>query len=556
MTFTWDDPSRLAAELAALPALDNATVEATDDDFVVDAVRPGAPLVISFSYVVWTQRPPLYFFGRSKKLEQLTGQPLNLAMLRDKTFHWFMHGVPGLGTGVDQVVDRLKKLIAAIRPSQVWCVGDSMGGHAAILFGLLLRADRIVSISPLSTFDPDFARRYNDSRFLWVMDAVAATLPENPYLDLPRLAREVDYQGRLDLIIGTSAGEKAPEAVNIDVMHAYRFGKLPKVRIHYVPESNHDDVALILKRAGKLDGVLLECLFDRPPPKGAPPKFEAFLPRVTAPGAEASAAVPASSPGNAELASMLSTLPPLTANNVAAGEEAGQVILFDEMTPRAPLLLCFGDAAPDQPVGFDFFSVSQQLQAQFGRPLSCILLRDPQRQWWLRGAEGLGGDCQEVAQALRHLIDAMEPERVVCAGNGMGGYAAIMFAMLLRAQCAVAVNPQSLVEESFARLCHDPRHLTPLAALDAAPRATGPRNLLQLASETRYAGRVEVLFGTRPPAESWDAGNHNAVHAARLGLLPNCRLHPCAQNTDRELLPMLDRRNVLASFLLRVAFVA
>ncbi|WP_224371002.1 hypothetical protein [Hyalangium versicolor] len=553
MNFHWDDPAQLEAELTALPPLDNAAVEATDDDFVVDAVRPGAPLVISFSYVVWNQHPPLYFFGRSKKLEQLTGQPLNRILLRDKTFHWFMHGIPGLGTDVDQVVARLKQLIAAIRPSQVWCIGDSMGGHAAVLFGMLLRADRIVSIGPLSHFDPDLARRYNDKRFLWAMDAVAAAPPGNRYLDLPRIAREVDFQGRLDLIIGSSAGENAPDAVNIDVMHAHRFGNLPKLRIHCIPEAHHDDAALNLSRSGRLDGILLECLFDQPPREGAPPRFECYMPRAGEPVQERPAG---RGTFNEELATMLRVLPGFDekANNVADLEAAGQVLLLNKATPNAPLLLSFGDAAPEQPVGFDFFAISQRLKAKLGRPLNRILLRDPQRQWWMRGAPGLGADALAVAKALGHLIAAIQPERIVCLGNGVGGYAALMFAMLLRAEHAVAINPLSLLDERFARLCHDSRHLPMLAALDSEPPTTGPRDLLRLAAETRHAGKLDILFSTVPDAQSWHAGSHSAVHAERLGLLPNCRLHAFPDYAEGELLPKIDHRKMLVSFLHRVAF--
>lgn len=557
MTFTWDDSGRLEAELAALPVLDNATVESTDDDFLVDAVHPGAPLVISFSFVAWNQRPPLYFFGRSKKLEQLTGQPLNRILLRDKTFHWFMHGVPGLGTEVDQVVARLKRLVAAIRPSQVWCIGDSMGGYAAVLFGMLLRADRIVSICPLSTFDPDFARRYNDKRFLWAMDAVAATVPDNKYLDLPRLARELDHQGRVDLILGTNAGDTAPEAVNFDVMHAFRLGHLPRYRVHYVTEAHHDDVALRLARDGQLDGILLECFFDRPPREGAPPRLDAYLPR--APGSATNGTDTPAGRGvfNADLANMLCAMPAFDpkANNVQELENAGQTLLIDRVTPQAPLLICFGDGEPDQPVGFDFFDVSQKLRALFGRPLNRILLRDPQRQWYLRGVPGLGADCQAVARALRNLSAAMQPERIICLGNGMGGYAAILFAMLLRAESAIALNPLSLLDEGFARVCHDPRHQALLAGLDAASPAHGPRDLLRLAAETGYAGKLEILFSTVPHGQGIQAGNHSAVHATRLGSLPNCRLHPFPDIPDSKLLSRLEYLKVLPSFLHRVALL-
>jgi hypothetical protein len=58
-----------------------------------------------------------------------------------------------------------------------------------------------------------------------------------------------------------------------------------------------------------------------------------------------------------------------------------------------------------------------------------------------------------------------------------------------------------------------------------SPHAEGPRDLLELAGKTGYAGRIEVIFGTRAAGEGYDAGSHDALHAERLALLPNTRLH-------------------------------
>lgn len=204
----WDDSELLAEELAALPPLDNATVETAQEDWLIDEISPGAPLLITFSYVVWSKTPPFYLFGRSRKLEGVTGQKLNRIMLRDRSFHWFLNGVPGLGNHVDAVVDKLKKLIAVMRPREVWCVGDSMGGYAAAMFGFLLQADRIVSISPMSWFDADRSRLYNERRFLWAQDAVAANPPASGYYDLPQLARDTDYRGKFHLVVGTRGGTR------------------------------------------------------------------------------------------------------------------------------------------------------------------------------------------------------------------------------------------------------------------------------------------------------------------------------------------------------------
>lgn len=550
----WEDSDLLAADLAALPPLDKATVESTDADWLVDAVHPGAPLVISFAYTIWNKPVPFYFFGRSKKLEGVTGQPLNRILLRDRTFHWYLYGVPGLGENVDEMVARLKRIIAIMRPREVWCIGDSLGGYAAVMIGFLLNAERIVGISPVSTIDAHSTRLYNEKRFLWRMDFVAANPPQSGYYDLPRLGRETGYRGKLHLIIGTSGGITAPDTVNFDVMHAYRFGHVPGLKLHYVRDADHDYVTLLLRQRGKIDKLLLECLFNYPPDDAEAAALDGFKPHIAA-----ASAAPRQSPqaktGNTPLpGTLMGPGVRLDDGAVAAAEATEKTFLVDKIVPKAPLLICFGEAPPSTRAGFDFFDVSRKLQSMCERPINRILLRDPERQWWLRGAQDIGSDCCSVEHWLRQCIAHMQPERVVCLGNGMGGYAAIMFAMLLHANHAVALNPLALLDEKFAQLCHDPRHLQPLGRLDCAPSVGGPRDLLRLAADTGYAGKIDVLFGTMPPAAGVHVGNHNSVHAARLGLLPNTRLHPCPEVVDAELLRWLDFRKVLTTFLYRAAF--
>ena len=64
-------------------ALDNRLVATSADDVLVDRIVPGAPLVIAFGFVSWTSRPAFDFYGRLRKLEQVSGQPLNKILVRD-----------------------------------------------------------------------------------------------------------------------------------------------------------------------------------------------------------------------------------------------------------------------------------------------------------------------------------------------------------------------------------------------------------------------------------------------------------------------------------------
>jgi len=548
----WDDPDALAAELAALPSLTNAVVDGSEADWLIDAVHPGAPLLITFSYVTWKQEPPFYLFGRSKKWESMTGRPLNRVLLRDRRFHWLLYGVPSLGDDVDQVAARLRRLIELLRPREVWCVGDSMGGYAAAMFGFLLDADRIVAISPLSDFDPARARVHHEKRFIWALDAIAAAPPAAYYDDLPLLASACGYRGQLHLVVGGTGTIGVPDTVGFDMMHAYRFGRLPGLHVYCVPEADHDHVAWTLRRDGKIDALLMGCLYDLPLDDVDEVAFDRHTPRLHAPpgGREAGAAGgrrPA--PGRC-----VATLPALDARSAAAAEADDATALVDRIVPGAPLLLSFGDVGTDGIARFDWFDTSAQLQQLCGFSINRILLRDPDCQWWLRGARTIGEDWQDVRDWLERWIEQMQPSRLVCAGNGVGGYAAILFAMLLQADHAFVLNPLSLLDAGFARACHDPRHLVALDRLDAEPLPDAPRDLLRLAERSGYRGGLDVVYAAQPPVLNWHSGSHNAVHAVRLGLLPGARLHPVGEAVDGELLHRLAFYRVLAPMLQRLAF--
>jgi hypothetical protein len=504
MELSWHDPGRLAAELHALPQLDDGALAASQSDFLIDAWVPNAPLLISFAFVDWDKPAAFYFFGRSKKLEQLRGQHFNRILLRDRRNRWYLQGVPGLGDSVAQVVGRLRLLIAAIAPSAVWCIGESMGGYAAIMHGILLQAERIVSFGALSTFSPRFAEQYQDRRWLGTMTELDDSLAESS--DLPALVRRHAYRGKLHLVQGTHAGEQAPQAVNLDVMHSQRYAGLGCVHFHYYPQAEHT-VTRWLAQHKQFDALLLHCLFDAPNPTAL-----AKLPQGNKP-----IAAPA-------LHTWPREFPVLDRISVATAAPDVDV-LAHRITPGAPLLICFADApAAGAPPGFDHYDVLAQCERATGKALNQILLRDSTSQAWLRGCRDLGNSADSVAANLRKLIALIQPSRILCTGHGIGGYAAILFAELLGAHSVLAFSPLTLLDIRLADLWHDGRYRHVLAAIGQAPAASGPRDLLPLVA--RYRGAVRIICATAAQGDGHDAGSHDSVHALRVAMLPNVEVQP------------------------------
>lgn len=241
--------------------LSNELVEQTEASALVDQIHPGQPLVISFGFVNWEQRPAFDFYGRVKKLEASTQQTFNRILVRDCTNSWYHRPIPGLGNHVDEVADSLQQLIARIQPSSVITIGQSMGAYAAILFGILLNVKRIVAFGPLSFLEVEQALTYHDRRWLRVMLDLHDHPPPSLYADLPRLFQERQSTCDLRVIFGTQPDANAPESVNLDVLHAHRYGALPNCSLYPVPRSGHAVVQHLIDR-GQMDAVLAKHLLD------------------------------------------------------------------------------------------------------------------------------------------------------------------------------------------------------------------------------------------------------------------------------------------------------
>lgn len=251
-------------------ALDNRLVATTDDDVLVDRIVPGAPLVIAFGFVSWTTRPAFDFYGRLRKLEQASGQPLNKILVRDSGNAWYHRRIAGLGNHVDETAQALRELVRRIAPGQVTTVGQSMGAYAAVMYGLLLDAQQIVAFGPLSFLDARQARLYHELRWLPVMESLAQDPPLSGYYDLAALCRaRATGQTQLHLVFGTrpdaarpdvaNLGASAGESVNLDAMHAQRLAAYGQCTLHPFPQSGHAVVQHLIDTK-RINSLLASCI--------------------------------------------------------------------------------------------------------------------------------------------------------------------------------------------------------------------------------------------------------------------------------------------------------
>lgn len=107
----------------------------------IEAAGPRRPLVIAFADA--GQKPGAH--AQYKRVQRLDCGKIFLNAPADS---WYLDGIPGLGSSLPDAATALVRIIEELEPSWVVTVGASMGGYAAIAFGALIRADRILAFSP------------------------------------------------------------------------------------------------------------------------------------------------------------------------------------------------------------------------------------------------------------------------------------------------------------------------------------------------------------------------------------------------------------------------
>ncbi|MDI3392372.1 tetratricopeptide repeat protein [Pseudomonas sp. V98_8] len=83
-------------------------------------------------------------FQMTKALAKFSGLIL---FLNDQDNNWYQHGIPGIGESTAETVSKLKATFESEGIERIVCIGASMGGYGAALYGELLEADLVICIS-------------------------------------------------------------------------------------------------------------------------------------------------------------------------------------------------------------------------------------------------------------------------------------------------------------------------------------------------------------------------------------------------------------------------
>jgi hypothetical protein len=92
-----------------------------------------------------------------------------------------------------------------------------------------------------------------------------------------------------------------------------------------------------------------------------------------------------------------------------------------------------------------------------GLEVKKLYLRDLNKAWFLRGLRGVTANVEETAAFLRAEAASVAARRVILTGYSFGGFAALLYGALFRADEVHAISPQTFISFWKRLRCKDHR---------------------------------------------------------------------------------------------------
>lgn len=211
---------------------------------VSDLSFQNRPLLMAFGGIFGALGiPPFEFYRLTKNLN------VNKIYLRDLSQTWYHSGLPGISNSIDETTSFLKRSIHASDVTTVVVMGNSMGGYAAILFGVLIHADIIHAFSPPTSI--------GDEKYIRHKEKVRKVKKKfsTKYFDLKNIIKLNKYNGVINIYY--DAKDK------IDTKHAKHLKRSKNIALHSFLGGGHGLIK-ILKDSGELHRIITSSLTNNP----------------------------------------------------------------------------------------------------------------------------------------------------------------------------------------------------------------------------------------------------------------------------------------------------
>jgi len=231
----WQNQGLINFELSAKKKLYSSAI--------IDLSDKERPLLIIFSGFGDFVTMPFEFSNTTKKLD------VNKIYLRDFSRTWYHSGLFGRSKSIDETVLFLKRKIDESGANKVVVLGNSMGGYAAILFGILIKANIVHAFAP-QTFlnNVDYLKLItrNDRKIQYLHNNFS-----NQYFDLKNVIQLHNNLGEFNIYYDSTN--------EIDKKFAMHLKDSKHVMLHPFCGGGHGLIK-ILRDSGELQKIIIASL--------------------------------------------------------------------------------------------------------------------------------------------------------------------------------------------------------------------------------------------------------------------------------------------------------
>ncbi len=127
-------------------------------------------------------------------VESLKKYPVNQLFIRDTHKFMYLRGIDQTLNSVNKLLGFLRQQMAQFGNHKTIFLGNSSGGYAAVLYGILTRPDVVLAFAPRTYLDKKNRAKHSDFRNPHIVDMVAQASRHygaQRYLDLKKLNQRI-----------------------------------------------------------------------------------------------------------------------------------------------------------------------------------------------------------------------------------------------------------------------------------------------------------------------------------------------------------------------------
>jgi len=186
--------------------------------------------------------PPFEFYKSAQILNE------NKLFLRDLHQCWYHKGLDGISTDIDSTAIYLENEIGALQPNELFFIGNSMGGYAAMLFSTLIGYGNAIAFAPQTFISPCQRIKYRDFRWAkQIFKTYSSNGFKSRFWDLKVLLEKQKKDQVFSIYVSS--------VYRLDRIHAEHLEKIPGVKVYKIDSDSHS-IVKILRDNGELPKIL------------------------------------------------------------------------------------------------------------------------------------------------------------------------------------------------------------------------------------------------------------------------------------------------------------